>query len=90
MLRLGNTGIDSILLEGGSTLNFSALQSKIVHKIQIYMAPKLFGGSQSKTPVGGMGIQEVSSCFSLKNQTITWFDKDILIEGEVDYTCLPE
>ncbi len=90
MLQLGKTGIDSILLEGGSTLNFSALQSRIVNKVQIYIAPKLFGGSQSKTPVGGIGIQEVNDCFSLKNQTITWFDEDILMEGDVDYTCLPE
>ncbi len=90
MLQLGKIGIDSIFLEGGSTLNYSALQNKIVKKIQIYIAPKLFGGSQSKTPVGGIGIQEVSNCFLLKNQTITWFDEDILIEGEVDYTCLPE
>ena len=90
MLQLGKIGIDSIFLEGGSTLNYSALQSKIVKKIQIYIAPKLFGGSQSKTPVGGIGIQEVSNCFLLKKQTITWFDEDILIEGEVDYTCLPD
>lgn len=90
MLHLGKIGIDSIFLEGGSTLNFSALQSKIVKKVQVYIAPKLFGGSQSKTPVDGIGIQEVSNCFLLKNQTITWFDEDILIEGEVDYTCLPE
>ncbi|BCJ93162.1 riboflavin biosynthesis protein RibD [Anaerocolumna cellulosilytica] len=90
MLQLGKIGIDSIFLEGGSTLNFSALQSNIVNKIQIYIAPKLFGGSQSKTPVSGIGIQEVSNCFLLMNQTITWFGEDILIEGDVAYTCLPE
>jgi diaminohydroxyphosphoribosylaminopyrimidine deaminase/5-amino-6-(5-phosphoribosylamino)uracil reductase len=88
--EIGKIGIDSILLEGGSTLNFSALQSRIVNKVQAYIAPKLFGGYQSKTPVGGVGILEVSNCFTLKNQTITWFDNDILMEGDVDYTCLQE
>ncbi|WMJ88518.1 bifunctional diaminohydroxyphosphoribosylaminopyrimidine deaminase/5-amino-6-(5-phosphoribosylamino)uracil reductase RibD [Anaerocolumna sp. MB42-C2] len=90
MQELGAKGIDSILLEGGSSLNFSALQCRIVNKVQAYIAPKLFGGSQSKTPVGGVGIQKVSDCFHLKNQTITWFDEDILMEGVVDYTCLQE
>lgn len=90
MTELGNIGIDSVLLEGGSTLNFSALQSKIVNKVQAYIAPKLFGGNNSKTPVGGIGIQEVGNSFTLKNQTISWFDKDILLEGEVDYECLQE
>lgn len=90
MQELGAKGVDSILLEGGSSLNFSALQSRIVNKVQAYIAPKLFGGSQSKTPVEGAGIQEVNDCFRIKNQTITWFDGDILMEGEVDYTCLQE
>ncbi|MFT4145970.1 MAG: bifunctional diaminohydroxyphosphoribosylaminopyrimidine deaminase/5-amino-6-(5-phosphoribosylamino)uracil reductase RibD [Mobilitalea sp.] len=90
MHQLGKAKIDSILLEGGSLLNSSALQSRIVNKVQAYIAPKLFGGDQSKTAVGGTGIQEISSCFSLKNRTITWFDEDILMEGEVDYTCLLE
>lgn len=90
MQVLGERGIDSILIEGGSTLNFSALQSRIVNKVQAYIAPKLFGGSQAKTPVGGGGIQEVSNCFHLKNPTFTRFDEDILMEGEVDYQCLQE
>lgn len=90
MQELGKADIDSILLEGGSALNYSALRSRIVNKVQAYIAPKLFGGEQSKTPVGGDGIHEVNNCFTLRNQTISWFDRDILIEGEVDYTCLPE
>lgn len=90
MHQLGKSGIDSVLLEGGSTLNFSALQSKIVNKVQVYIAPKFFGGIQAKTPVGGIGIHETCKCFLLKNEKITWLDKDILIEGEVDYSCLPE
>ena len=40
MTKLGEMKIDSILLEGGSTLNFSALDAGIVNKIQCYIAPK--------------------------------------------------
>ena len=52
MLELGKMGIDSVLIEGGGTLNYSALESKIVDEIHIHMAPKIFGGS-SKSPVEG-------------------------------------
>ncbi len=90
MQELGRAGIDSIFLEGGSALNYSALQSRIVNRIQAYIAPKLFGGSRSKTPVGGVGVQEINQCFSLRNQSITWFDEDILMEGEIDYKCSQE
>jgi diaminohydroxyphosphoribosylaminopyrimidine deaminase/5-amino-6-(5-phosphoribosylamino)uracil reductase len=90
MNELGKNGIDSVLLEGGSTLNFSALQSRIVHKVQAYIAPKLFGGNQAKTPIGGVGIEEITNCITLKNQRISWFGEDILIEGEVDDICSQE
>lgn len=48
MERLGQEGLDSILLEGGGTLNWAALESGIVQKVQAYIAPKLFGGQTAK------------------------------------------
>lgn len=90
MKELGAQNIDSILLEGGSTLNFSALQSGIVNKIQAYIAPKLFGGEKAKTPVGGAGIMAMENCIRLKNQSIIRLGEDILIEGQVDTSCLQE
>ncbi len=90
MVKLGEMSIDSILLEGGSALNFSALESGIVHKVQCYIAPKLFGGGISKSPVGGKGFSEISNVLKLKNSIITQIDQDILIESEVDYSCLQE
>ena len=57
MEKLGEQKIDSILLEGGATLNQSALQSQIVQRIQVYIAPKIFGGSGRYTPVRGNSVQ---------------------------------
>ena len=50
--RLGQEGIDSILLEGGAHW-LSAFREGIVDKVQFYIAPKLIGGSTSRTPLGG-------------------------------------
>lgn len=85
MQRLGSEGIDSILLEGGSTLNWSALQSGIVQKVEAYIAPKLFGGEAAKTPISGCGFSTPAEGVILKNPTIRQLGNDILIEGEVDY-----
>ncbi len=57
MRALGDMGIDSILLEGGSTLNYSALDEGIVDKVISFISPKIFGGTSGKTPVGGKGIR---------------------------------
>lgn len=83
MERLGQERIDSILLEGGGTLNWAALESGIVQKVQAYIAPKLFGGQTAKTPVEGVGVPSPASAFHLKNTVITQLGKDILLESEV-------
>lgn len=81
---LGQEGIDSILLEGGATLNWSALHSGIVNKLLAYVAPKLFGGAGAKTPVGGIGCDRPDQAVMLKNSKISRLGEDFLIESEVD------
>jgi len=90
MQKLGQMQIDSILLEGGSTLNFSALNSEIVNKVQAYVSPKIFGGECAKTPVGGVGFLSPDKCIKLVDKTVEIFDDDILIQGQVSYECLQE
>lgn len=90
MQKLGALQIDSVLLEGGCTLNFSALDSKIVNKVQAYVSPKIFGGECAKTPVGGVGFSSPDNCIKIIDKKIEFFDDDILIEGQVSYECLQE
>lgn len=86
MQRLGEKQIDSLLLEGGGTLNWSAMESGIVNKVQAYIAPKLFGGS-GKTPVEGFGVDYPEGAFLLSEPLITQVGEDILLESEVIH-CL--
>lgn len=88
MRLLGEKGIDSILLEGGGTLNYSALKQGIVHKVQAYIAPKLFGGADAKSPVEGCGVILPADGFLILHPTIRKIGADILIEGEVGDSCL--
>lgn len=85
MEKLGRENIDSILLEGGGTLNWSALESGIVQKIQTYIAPKLFGGKAAKTPIEGMGVPAPSGAFFLKSSMLTKLGEDFFIESEVEH-----
>jgi len=81
---LGLAGIDSVLLEGGGALNWAALESGIVQRVQAYIAPKLFGGADAKPPVGGLGVETPGQAVRLKNTTITQIGADFLLESEVD------
>ena len=82
--ELGRMGIDSVLLEGGATLNYSALDAGVVDKVMAFVAPKLIGGQNAKTPVEGEGIAYVRNAVKLKDLDIKRFDEDILITGIID------
>ncbi|GAA0225535.1 bifunctional diaminohydroxyphosphoribosylaminopyrimidine deaminase/5-amino-6-(5-phosphoribosylamino)uracil reductase RibD [Metaclostridioides mangenotii] len=83
MKKLWDLKIDSILLEGGSTLNYSALESGLVDRLHVYIAPKIFGGSRSISAIGGEGVSDIENAFKLKYRKTTMFDEDILIEYDV-------
>lgn len=83
MKSLGEMKIDSILLEGGSTLNYTALKEGIVDKVISFIGPKIIGGSSSKTPVGGEGIPYMKDAISLNNIDVCKFGDDIMIEAYV-------
>lgn len=82
--KLGEMQIDSLLIEGGSSLNFSALESGVVNRVHCYIAPKLVGGKQAKTPIGGEGIVDLSRAVKLKLVSMEMVGEDILIDYEVE------
>ena len=68
MLQLGKMNIDGVLLEGGGTLAWSMINKEYVDEVRAFIAPKVFGGSNAKTPVAGEGIQSIDMAkyFDLK------------------------
>ncbi|MGL5346594.1 MAG: bifunctional diaminohydroxyphosphoribosylaminopyrimidine deaminase/5-amino-6-(5-phosphoribosylamino)uracil reductase RibD [Peptostreptococcaceae bacterium] len=83
MTILAKNKIDSILLEGGASLNYSALEEGIVDKVQIYIAPKIIGGKDAKTPVAGEGVELLEDAFRLCDITTKSIGDDIFIEGYI-------
>lgn len=83
MIHLGEMQIDSILLEGGGTLNWSALKEGIVNKVLLFLAPKIFGGAAAKSPVAGTGTAHPSDAFFLENIKYQTIGEDLLMEADI-------
>ena len=92
MQRLGEEKIDSVLIEGGGTVNEAVLKAHIVHHVYAYIAPKIFGGEDAKTPVEGSGIRLPQECANLRLAKITVLLNDMLLEYDVEgeTECSPE
>lgn len=92
MQWLGEEKIDSVLIEGGGTVNEAVLKAHIVHHVYAYIAPKIFGGEDAKTPVEGSGIRLPQECAKLRLAKITVLLNDMLLEYDVEgeTECSPE
>ena len=76
---LGEEKISGLLIEGGSDINFSALQAGIVDEVNVFLAPKIFGGN-GKTPVGGAGIELPDQSFQMQLVSYETLGDDLLVK----------
>ncbi len=83
LVELHKRQVLSVLVEGGSRLSASFIREKLVDKILIFIAPKLFGGDalSAFAPLGvSIPGQAVNLCFGLPQ----FFGRDLLVEAYVE------
>ncbi len=78
---LGEMEIMTLLVEGGGEINGYLIEKNLVDKVYWFIAPKIVGGREAPTPVGGRGITQLKDALPLKSMEIQRFDEDILITG---------
>ncbi len=84
MDELGNRGIKTLMLEGGSTLNYSMLHAGLVNEVMVCIAPMIAGGTRAKTLVDGDGVDYMKDAFRLKFKKSYNLGEDLI----VDYVVL--
>ncbi|MCK8060342.1 MULTISPECIES: bifunctional diaminohydroxyphosphoribosylaminopyrimidine deaminase/5-amino-6-(5-phosphoribosylamino)uracil reductase RibD [unclassified Fusibacter] len=83
MERLYSLGIDSVLLEGGSTLNAGALTAGIVDEVISFIAPKVVGGYAASSPVGGIGVENMSDATYFDLIEVKQIEDDVMVRMKV-------
>lgn len=78
---LGDQGVISVLVEGGSEVNASLLEGNWINKVMAFLAPKLLGGSSSLHSIGGKNPQKISEAKTLKDITLERYGDDICVIG---------
>ena len=86
LARLGAMNVQSLLLEGGSTLAGEALRLGLIDKAMLFYAPKLVGGDGPGL-FAGEGVARMEDAIRLRNVTLTRFAEDILIQGYPEPLC---
>ena len=71
----------SVLWECGGILAARAIAEGTVQKILAFIAPKIIGGQTAPSPVGELGLTEMTQALTLEKVTVRSIGSDYLIEG---------
>lgn len=78
---LGQIGLQSILVEGGSTVQGSFFDYHLVDKIYAFLGSKIIGGSLAMPSVGGYGVDNLDECMPLVYDSAEICENNILIRA---------
>jgi diaminohydroxyphosphoribosylaminopyrimidine deaminase/5-amino-6-(5-phosphoribosylamino)uracil reductase len=79
--HLGEREITSLMIEGGSMVNWAALSSGIVDKIFFYYAPKILAGTGAVPFSAGTGFAHLGEAAQVKSMRLHRFGEDFAVEG---------
>jgi diaminohydroxyphosphoribosylaminopyrimidine deaminase/5-amino-6-(5-phosphoribosylamino)uracil reductase len=68
-----------VLIEGGPTLAWSAVQEGVVDRFVLYLAPKLVGGTAAPGILGGEGIGTLADAAALRIRSIERLGDDLKV-----------
>jgi diaminohydroxyphosphoribosylaminopyrimidine deaminase/5-amino-6-(5-phosphoribosylamino)uracil reductase len=82
--KLGEMGMTSLLVEGGSQINGAFLDEGLIDKIFLFFSPKLIGDREALGIFGGSGKPTLKEAIPLQELNMRRMGEDILIEGYVN------
>lgn len=77
--QLGEMQIQSLYVEGGRTLHGSFVAEKLFQSCHWYIAPKLLGGADAQTTVGGSSPEKMTDASQLNIVSIEQIGSDIKV-----------
>lgn len=83
LAELGHRQMTNVLIEGGENVLGTAFDQRFVDEVHVFVAPKILGGEQAPSPVGGEGQALMSSALSLDSPKIEQLGGDVYISGRV-------
>ena len=78
---LAGEGLHRILVEGGGEVHASVLAAGVADEAVVFIAPKLIGGRDAKSPVEGEGFELMAEARGLKDVVVERMGEDLLVRG---------
>ncbi|HUE69555.1 MAG TPA: bifunctional diaminohydroxyphosphoribosylaminopyrimidine deaminase/5-amino-6-(5-phosphoribosylamino)uracil reductase RibD [Pirellulaceae bacterium] len=85
--ELGRRQVTNLLVEGGAQLLGTLLDARQIDEVHIFVAPKLFGGEQAISPIGGAGADHVAKGLAIGELKCERLGEDVYLHGRLSAAC---
>lgn len=79
--ELGSRSLQSVLVEGGAATAGEFIDAGLVNKVTFFIAPKIIGGTEAPSAVGGKGVELMADALELQRVSVVQHGKDIEVTG---------
>jgi diaminohydroxyphosphoribosylaminopyrimidine deaminase/5-amino-6-(5-phosphoribosylamino)uracil reductase len=83
LARLGGESVTSLLVEGGGEVNAAFLEGRLAQRVAFFYAPKILGGSDSRTAVAGAGAKSLEGALELADVQWQQLGPDLMLTARV-------
>jgi diaminohydroxyphosphoribosylaminopyrimidine deaminase/5-amino-6-(5-phosphoribosylamino)uracil reductase len=83
MVALGKREVQTVVVEGGSSLAWSAVQDGVADRLVLYLAPKLVGGLAAPGVLGGEGVATIADALPMSIRSIERIGEDLKVVADV-------
>ncbi len=79
--ELGRRRWTNLLVEGGGGLLGGLFELGEINEVHVFVAPKLIGGSQAVSPLGGLGAKTIAEAWSIQELAFEKLGEDLYLHG---------
>jgi diaminohydroxyphosphoribosylaminopyrimidine deaminase/5-amino-6-(5-phosphoribosylamino)uracil reductase len=83
LAELGRRRMTNLLVEGGSAVLGAFFDTPAIDELHVFISPRLAGGADAKTPVGGHGIERITDSLRLANCALEVLDGDMYFHARL-------
>lgn len=87
--ELGRRRMTNVLVEGGSGLLGALFDAGAIDEVDVFIAPKIIGGSQAPTALAGTGLEKIAAAARIVDMDIQHIGDDLYVRGRTKNTRLP-
>ena len=80
-VELGRRRFTNVLVEGGGQMLGAFFDNSLIDEVHAFIAPKLIGGSDARTPIAGHGLDSINNCPSIDQPVVEMLNGDLYLHG---------